>query len=385
MPQMTRPKPALFLFFTTILGLSGLLGCSGGKSDPPPSTPPTPPSVVTVKAGPNLLHSRMAHSAILLADGRVGIVGGSDPYGKLIPEFEIYDPQTGQFTEAGSLAVPRVKPALLLMEDGRVLVIGGTHGNTDSKDLEMWDPLHRSSTWVGAIQTAQGWGVSATRLPDGKILVIGGGYQDPDLLDPATWTSKVLPFQASNKGAGATIGQLPSGDVVLAGGTNGLVAFADRWVYRWLTGTFEPLEPLAAPRSEPESILLKDGRWLVIGGGGGFGQPGVGSIEIYADPAGTRQGVTPGATGGVAATATLLPDGRVLLNGGAEVKGDFSNVGMKTNLVYDPSQGKSLVGDPLTNGRFWHTATRLLDGRILVVGGTTGIGALASTELLTVN
>lgn len=386
MSWMNGLKPKTLLL-SALLGLGGLVGCSGGKSDPSPSTPPTLPSVVTVKPGPTLLHARAGHGAVLLPDGRVGIVGGVEPNANLAPQCEIFDPQTGQFTEAGSLTVPRLRPALLLMEDGRVLVIGGSgpHGNTNLTDLEVWDPIHRNSTWVGALQTAQGGGVSATRLPDGRILVIGGaGFQDPDLLDPTTWTSTILPFQATNKAAGATTCQLPSGDVVLAGGANGLLAFSDRWVYRWSTGIFEPLEPLAVARSGADSVLLKDGRWLVIGGSAGFGNPGVSSIEIYANPAGALQTLTPGATGGVLATATLLSNGRVLLVGGAEVKSDFSNVGMKTTLVYDPSLGKSLSGNPLMDGRWAHTATQLSDGRILVVGGTVGQGSLASTELLTV-
>jgi hypothetical protein len=197
-PPNTRKYIRRYLAF--FLGLCGLLGCSGGKGAPSPLTTPTPPSVVTVKAGPNLLHSRKVHSAILLADGRVGIVGGSGPYGNLVPVCEIYDPQSGQFTEAGSLAVPRVKPALLLMEDGLVLVIGGTHGNTDSKDLEMWDPLHRSSTWVGAIQTAQGWGVSATRLPDGKILSSEGDIKTLISLTPRRGAAKSCLFKLPIKG-----------------------------------------------------------------------------------------------------------------------------------------------------------------------------------------
>lgn len=387
MDQMTNPKPLSISLLTALLGLSWLLGCSGGKSDPPPSTPPTPPSVVTVKPGPTLLHARAAHRALLLPDGRVAIVGGADPYGIGVPVCEVFDPQTGRFSDAGSLVVPRIAPALLPLDDGRVLVIGGSgdNGNTNLADIEIWDPSAKTSTWVGALQTAQGQGVSALRLPDGTILVVGGGgFQNPDLLDPSTWKSRILPFQATNKAVSCTTCQLPSGDVVLAGGTNGLLAFADRWVYRWAKGTFEPLEPLAVPRYAPESILLNDGKWLVLGGGGGFGQPGVASIEVYTDPAGARQGVTPGATGGVHATANLLPDGRVLLVGGAEVKGEFSNIGMKTTLVYDPNQGKSTSGELLADGRWWHTATRLRDGRILVVGGTKGQGSLASTELLSV-
>lgn len=388
MTQMTRPQPSLLLFFTIILGLSELLGCAGGKSDPSPSTPPAPPSIVTVKPGPTLRHARYGHGALLLPDGRVAIVGGADPFSIGLPVCEVLDPQTGQFSDTGSLVVPRIAPALLSLDDGRVLVIGGSgdHGNTNLADIEIWDPSAKTSTWVGALPSAQGQGVMAFPLPDGNILVLGGGgFQNPCLLNPSTWTSTVLTFQSSYKGVGAAMGQLPSGDVVIAGGVNGLVAFPYRWVYRWSTGIFESLEPLASPRGLPASAILKDGRWLVIGGAEAAGQQGLDSIEIYSNAAGPRLAVTSGATGGIHTTANLLPDDRVLIVGGVDVKGEFSNVGMKTTLVYDPTQGKSLSGDLLLDGRWWHTTTRLKDGRILVVGGTKGQGALATTELLTIN
>ena len=71
-------------------------------------------------------------------------------------------------------------------------------------------------------------------------------------------------------------------------------------------------------------------------------------------------------------TATLLPDGRVLIAGG--------NATWIAEL-YDPASGEFSYGGPMVAGRRGHTATLLSDGRILIAGGYQGDKLLASAEL----
>src|SRR5690349_11077150 len=63
-------------------------------------------------------------------------------------------------------------------------------------------------------------------------------------------------------------------------------------------------------------------------------------------------------------TATLLLNGRVLIAGGQGVLGETNSV-----ELYDPATGTSAVISPMNTARFSHTATLLLDGRTLVTGG----------------
>lgn len=81
-------------------------------------------------------------------------------------------------------------------------------------------------------------------------------------------------------------------------------------------------------------------------------------------------------------SATELGDGRVLLAGGAEntVLGTVVTASME---VYDPDvQEFSELAGTLTTARSAHTATRLLDGRVLLVGGIDGTNTpLATAEL----
>jgi hypothetical protein len=80
-------------------------------------------------------------------------------------------------------------------------------------------------------------------------------------------------------------------------------------------------------------------------------------------------------------TATVLPDGTVLLAGGCATDG--CSTATATTEVYDPRSDRLSPGPRLTRARDAHTATRLRDGRVALIGGYAreGTGALASAEL----
>jgi hypothetical protein len=74
-------------------------------------------------------------------------------------------------------------------------------------------------------------------------------------------------------------------------------------------------------------------------------------------------------------TATLLLDGKVLVAGGLPF------LPAATSEIYDPIAGNWTNSGALTTGREFHTATLLQDGRVVVTGGQTAIQPLASTEV----
>lgn len=128
---------------------------------------------------------------------------------------------------------------------------------------------------------------------------------------------------------------------------------------------------MAVSRSFHTATLLPDGRVLIAGG-----HPTDPACEIY-DPATrtirrtaslSRPRYTP--------TATLLADGRVLIAGG-NVRPDFRGLpfgtyGDPTSEIFDPQTETFSAGPPMTAVRYAHAATRLDDGRVLVTGGGAG-------------
>src|SRR5215831_15228238 len=111
--------------------------------------------------------ARAFHTATLLFDGRVLIVGG-DKAGTA----ELYDPTTGTFTPTGNgttghgtiNGVLGVSTATLL-PDGRVLIAGG-------RKSEVYDPATGSFSTTGNMLIDQ-WGFTATLLTTGKVLITG--------------------------------------------------------------------------------------------------------------------------------------------------------------------------------------------------------------------
>ena len=84
---------------------------------------------------------RERHTATLLADGRVLIVGGTTSRGTTAT-VEVYDPSTGLFSVTGSMAEARTFHTATLLPNGKVLVAGGGDENSTA---EVYDPAAGSS------------------------------------------------------------------------------------------------------------------------------------------------------------------------------------------------------------------------------------------------
>jgi hypothetical protein len=81
------------------------------------------------------------------------------------------------------------------------------------------------------------------------------------------------------------------------------------------------------------------------------------------------------ATARAEATASLLPNGRVLVAGGYDDAGTI----LKTAELYDPGTGRFAPAGAMTHARVGHAAASLEDGRVLIVGGSSGGGVTDTT------
>jgi N-acetylneuraminic acid mutarotase len=155
------------------------------------------------------------------------------------------------------------------------------------------------------------------------------------------------------------------------------------------SGSWKATGSLATPRFDHTATVLLDGRVLVAGGakGDGDASSGLSSAELY-DPA-TRTWATtaPMTRTRTNHTATLLLDGRVLVAGGDPYEPlpgcDVSSCSaeLASAELYDPTTGRWSTTGSMFVRRAGHTATRLPDGRVLVTGGVRGGAVLRSAEI----
>ena len=178
---------------------------------------------------------RIVHSATRLDDGRVLVAGGSDAADHVVASTELYDPRTGTFSPAGSMHDSRIKHDAILLRDGRVFVAGGAadYGWSEQRrSTELYDP--RTGTFArGPAMDEPRFKIrsSLAMLPDGNVAIAAGGKQ-LEVYDPAT---------ASIRSAGtfedayhyAAVTAMANGDLLIAGGYTTNDRASDRvWVYR---------------------------------------------------------------------------------------------------------------------------------------------------------
>lgn len=207
---------------------------------------------------------------------------------------------------------------------------------------------------------------TATLLPNGKVLVAGGraasGYLvTAELYDPATgsWSATGSLATARERHT-ATL--LPNGTVLVTGGGNyqapsgSSVATASAELYDPATGRWSTTRSLTAARVMHTATLLPNGKVLVAGGY---------SAELYDPATGSWSATGSLTTGRSGHTATLLSNGKVLVAGGYPESPD-----PKSAELYDPATGTWRATGSLTaEYYFGHTATLLPDGKVLVAGG----------------
>lgn len=215
--------------------------------------------------------SRAYHTATLLRDGRVLLVGGNDASYNDLASALLYNPADGTFTPTtGSLTAKRAFHTATLLMDGRVLIAGGTGNYSSLSTTEIFDPATGTFSAGPAMASARS-GHTATLLGDGRIVFAFGGKATVEVMDVAAATSTLVgSAQGSITYHSATL--MSDGRVALIGGQAGN-AMA-KWVH-----VFDPtlnalsLLPngLVFGRGKHVSCLLADGRVLVVGGVGDNG------------------------------------------------------------------------------------------------------------------
>ena len=256
---------------------------------------------------------RADFASVLLDDGSILLVGGTGEYGEALASIERYDPVAGVGEVVATMAVPRAFPGALLLDDGNVVIAGGV--------------------------TAMNMGVAATTI---------------EVLDTADFTLTCPPPQT---GCGLA-------DIEQGGGLMPI-------------GRLSPQMTVLPPNANTKvlvsmgRIVDDDGAWVLA--------PGGELLELG----------TPYSVASVPNAESLTPrrfQARVDLDGGDFVLfGGEDAAGLATDEIVHFSAALETfsvltltLGTPRTQG----AAARLSDGRIVVIGGLDGMGeAVTDVEL----
>jgi hypothetical protein len=355
---------------------------------------------------------RDGHTATLLADGRVLVAGGLSNADASHPlsSAELYDAKTGTFNSTGSMSVPRSLHTATLLQDGRVLIVGGYDaddftgtgeapgpgqsipstkpGPPDPRRIaELYDPATGTFSRTGTMAFDR-YGDTATLLRDGRVLIVGGEslrsgiVASTELYDPKTGVFTSTGSMSTPR-TGHTATLLPDGDVLIAGGYDSAgFSLASAELYDPTTGRFRPAGSMSVVRTNHTATLVRDGRVLIAGGFDVNGDPQnaypspYSSAELYDPASGTFSPTGSMWRPRAGHTATLLGDGQVLLTGstigsGTDKAGIMAELYDPTTGSFSPTEGMIDVND---------TATGLLDGRVLLTGG--GIAVVGGAESL---
>jgi uncharacterized protein (TIGR03437 family) len=320
------------------------------------------------------------HAATLLKDGRVLITGGyhEDALGKgsVLASAELYDPSTGTFTPTGDMTTPRQWHSATLLIDGRVLIAGGNSpsnspsGSSPVASSELYDPatgiFTRSGDMIGPHSSH-----SANLLGNGTVLITG----DPtaELYDPA---KGVFTLAGSSNDDGSTSTVLLKDGRVLIPGMDSVS------LYDLADDSLKLAAQLPGRYYGQTTTVLANGKVLIAGGTSGSEDGTLNEASLYDPHSGTLDSTGLMLFSRDIHTATLLADGHVLIVGGYD--GDFYQTGVGSltdGEDYDPSIGSFTSAGSLVHLREGHTATLLLDGSVLIAGGTSTYHTNTPAEL----
>jgi hypothetical protein len=233
---------------------------------------PATASAAGLESTGSLLTERYKAAAAPLPGGAALVVGGLHPVAfgaelESLASAEVYDGATGSFEATDSMAVSRMDPTAAPLPDGRVLVAGGQiwgGGGTPLASAEIYDPETGEFTATGSMAVTR-FGAMSAPLPDGRILVAGGygagSLSSAEIYDPETGEFSPTGSMASPHGLGMAAA-LPDGSVLIASRGSGENALRGE-IYDPLTETFSLGPEMSRPYTG-QGGALDDGTILMF-------------------------------------------------------------------------------------------------------------------------
>ncbi len=273
---------------------------------------------------------------ILLADGRVLVVGGNlsyedqaNPNSTGLDIIYTFNPFNETWIRQPDMRDGRWYPTATLLPDGRAVITSGLNAEGFSNpDVEVFTPSP-DLNGVGTVALVGNRDIPGRYphqfvLPNGRMLMAGPATVDSAILNPADWSWQDIPnlLVDRDRATGVLLPGNPNGStkVMLIGGRTLTDVHASTEIFDAANpaAPWQFAAPLPQPRNNSNTVILPDGKLLAIGGNQtvkGYLEPLL-EPEIYDPAANTWNAMAPQAERrAYHATALLLPDGRVLSAG----------------------------------------------------------------------
>jgi hypothetical protein len=307
----------------------------------------------------HLARARRDHTMTTIPSGKVVALGGLGIATTSLSSVEIYDEPTASWTSGGFLLGARYYNASILLDDGRILTVGGFEEPFVAP--EIYDPSTETSTWLPDVPDQFGGGVGLAKLPGNQVLAISSRSFVLDVAKK-TW-AEVFPDQWRNA---AQLAPIAGGKVLVAGGDDGAENLSTAEIFDPATKTFTKAGTMNVARDGGIVQPIAGGKVLVAGGISADFVP-VSSAEVW-DPTTGNWTLTPPMTAEHSfCRSEVLKDGRVIVMGG-DVDGGITDA---TDL-YDPATNKWVYAGAMTGTRDEFASALLPSGKVVISGGSNG-------------
>ncbi len=296
------------------------------------------------------------------------------------PSARVWNPSTDVYTPVPNGFAELFCAGHILSNDGRLLTTGGHNGaGVGTTDATYFDPTTFQWTALPNLNYAR-WYPSLIQLADGRALTLGGAISRPNIAEVpealANGGSSWSTFPGAQKDVGEypLLFQAPDGRIFV----NGFGTPLNSWLLNVATSSWTELGQ--SPAAAGTGVMYRPGKVMMTGGGNLGTDPVItatGVLDLTASSPAWRQ-TAPMAFGRSQHNLVILPDGKVLVVGGAAEVSLVSTNPVLPAEIWDPDTETWTQVAAMARPRMYHsTAILLPDGRVLAAGG----GRLGPNEM----
>lgn len=299
------------------------------------------------------VHSRAFMPGARTSNGNHVIFGGNDGAlqgGTYLKTTEFFDYKLQTITSnpaVPDMSIERSFHQGVTLNDGRVLITGGNDDlNNTLVSCEIYDPVTGAFSVTGSMNQKR-YFHNLVKLADGRVMALGGS---------TAVDASGTPFQAAL--------------AIVNSATDSVE------IYDPATGVWTVRANMPWKRTGLSAALLPNGKVLACMGAGSFlGFPIFSTnAALYTPSTNTWQAISAATgTGRALCTTTTLPDGRIMVSGGAN--GDIATLTIAAQSavsIYNPVANSWSAGPALPSARAGHVSTVMPDGTVIISGGALG-------------